>query len=211
MPRTRSTFLVPEAGGHPTPPPPRWSRASRAALAGLWIAAAPAGAEPPAPEPASEAAEHVHHHGASPSEGDAAHPRHHVMVMAGPGVADSGRGFLSTGVGYEYRLPALGDRVGIGGMVELMLRPGDPPHQMMMASASVHPGGGSFLGTAVGMTHRHEGGGAGGEKMKMEALLRLSAGYDLHAGSLMVAPYVNVDASPSSRAISAGLCVGRMF
>jgi hypothetical protein len=132
------------------------------------------------------------------------------MVMAAPGVACAG-GFVSGGAGYEYRLPWLGDAVGVGGMAELMFMSGHPPHPMLMASVSVHPVAGAFVGASAGAAHVHTKTDAG-TRMSTEGVVRLSAGYDLHAGSYMLTPHLNLDLGRTSgRAISAGVCVGRMF
>lgn len=137
------------------------------------------------------------------------------MVMTAPGVAERGGAFASVGTGYEYRLPALGDALGVGGMVEVMLMSGHA-HQMVMASLSLHPAGGLLLQASAGATHRHAQAAGGqtpsGERMSTSGVVRLTAGWDLHAGAVMLTPHVNADLGDrSTRAISAGLCAGTMF
>lgn len=189
----------------------RWTRAL-ALFGALALLSAPVAARAEQLVPADGGAEppcHVHAHPGEPAS------RHHLMVMSAPGVAEHGGTFVSAGVGYEYRLPWLGDAVGVGGMAELMMMAGRA-HPMLMASASLHPAGGLLLQASVGVTHRHEQGGEGasssGARMSTAGVVRLTAGYDLHAGGVMLTPNVNADLGDrSTRAISAGLCVGKMF
>jgi hypothetical protein len=206
-------------------------RMSRTLVAALLLAAAATaraqGVEPE--ETGVEPAIHVHHHDGSAEPGDEAHHhgtpghgfqhlgRNHLMVMAAPGTGSKGGDFVSAGVGYERRLPYLHDLVGMGAMAELMFMSGHAPHPMLMASASLRPVGGLYLQAALGVSHVHEDGtsttsGTGGSRMSTKGVFRLSSGYDFHAGSVMLTPYVNADVGGSSRrAISAGFCVGRMF
>jgi hypothetical protein len=128
-------------------------------------------------------------------------------------VAEHGGTFVSAGVGYEYRLPVLGDAVGVGGMAELMLMSGGA-HPMLMGSASLHPAGGLLLQTSVGVTHRHEQGGtatsSSGARMSTAGVVRLTAGYDFHAGGVMLTPNVNADlGARSTRAFRRGCASGR--
>jgi hypothetical protein len=205
-------------------------RASRTLVAAILLAAAltarAQGVEPQ--EPSVEPSSHAHHHddSAEPS-GEARHSgmpghgqhfgRNHLMLMAAPGTGSRGGAFMSAGVGYERRLPYLHDLVGVGAMAELMFMSGHAPHPMVMASTSLHPFGGLYLQAALGASHVHDDGiatanGAGGHRMSTKGVFRLSGGYDLHAGSVMLTPYVNADLGGTSRrAISAGLCLGRMF
>jgi hypothetical protein len=175
----------------------------------------------PGAQAGAEPAGHAHHRGAAEAAGDGHHvARHHVMVMAAPGVADVGGGYLAGGVGYEYRLPYLNDTFGVGAMAELMLGTGHGAHPMLMATATVHPFRGLFLMTAMGASHAHDdasertgnASGCGDGWSSADAVVRLSAGYDVHAGSIMVTPHVNVDLGGSmTRAVSAGFGIGRMF
>jgi hypothetical protein len=180
--------------------------------------------EPDGGAAGAEPAGHVHHHDAGGvAEGGHHGARHHVMVMAAPGVADVGGEYFDGGVGYEYRLPHLGGAIGIGAMAELMFGTGHGAHPMLMATVSVHPfqGRGLYLLTALGASHAHGDGDTAdrtgsasscGDGMSLDGIVRLSAGYDVHAGSIMVTPHVNADFGGSmSRAVSVGLGVGRMF
>lgn len=176
-------------------------------------------ADPDGEDVEAEPAGHGHHHAAAGHR----RARHHVMVMATPGFADVGGGYLGGGVGYEYRLPYLNDTIGIGAMAEMMLGTDHGAHPMLMATATVHPFRGLSLMTAIGASHGHDhasdasartrdSSDCGNGSSSADAVLRLSAGYDFHAGSIMVTPHVNVDFGGSmTRAVSAGFGIGRMF
>ncbi|HEU4383978.1 MAG TPA: hypothetical protein VFR85_10830 [Anaeromyxobacteraceae bacterium] len=133
------------------------------------------------------------------------------MVMAAQGVTDGGAATSSVGLGYEYRLPFYGDLFGVGAMAELMLAPA--VHHMLMASVSVHPLQELSLQVAAGAGHLHrDTTAAGSSRNSSQAVVRASASYAFHVGTLMLAPNVNVDVATNPRlAVSAGLMAGLMF
>lgn len=184
--------------------------------ASLWAgaAAAPAQAAEPAPGAGDpEPVAHVHGQGSAAGAGEHARMgRHHVMLMASQGVTDGGTRTFSAGLGYEYRLPFLENLLGVGAMAEVMLM--SAAHQMLMATAAIHPLQELSLQVAVGVTHLHREATAtgSGRSMSSQAVVRASAGYAFHLGTLMLAPYVNADVARKPRlAVSAGLCAGFMF
>ena len=194
--------------------PGRLPRAAGVLLAAsFWAAAAAARAQASEPMEASGSEPVAHVHGQGSVSGEPAGvERHHVMVMVAQGVTDAGTATYNAGVGYEYRLPILDDLLGVGVMAELMLMPA--AHQMVMATASVHPLQELYLQAAIGVTHLHRDAAAAGSSRRMssQAVARATAGYAFHLGRFMLAPYASADVARKPRlAVSAGLCAGLMF
>lgn len=198
--------------------PTRW-RATAArvlrsvAAASLVLAGTPVQAGEDSAEGQMTHAAAAGHHHAGASGGEAREvrlARHHLMLMASAGVTGDRTPILSAGLGYEFRLPIAADRVGIGGMVEFMV--GTTVHPMLMAELALHPAAGLRVALAGGISHVHQSQDGSPPAMATLAIGRLSLGYDLHVGPVMVTPYANADLS--SRwvvATSAGICVGLML
>lgn len=130
---------------------------------------------------------------------------HHVMFMAGIGTPDATPNFVSSGIGYEYRLPLADRKFGIGGML-MYMNYADYSHLMFSGTGTLHPYKDWFLQTEIGMAHDKNTEG----KHKMATLIGIGAGYHFNIGRIAIAPMLSAEYSRiQTPTYSLMICISR--
>ena len=117
------------------------------------------------------------HHG----EEKAHHSRTHVAVFAGNTQLE-GHSAFTFGADFEYRLPFLNDRIGVGALAEAVL--GDHTATIVGGVFYVHPVGNFkvLFAPSAEFTEGHR-----------EFLFRSGVGYDFYVGQVSVTPAASLD------------------
>ena len=117
------------------------------------------------------------HHG----EDKAHHSRSHLALFAGNTQLE-GHSAFTFGADFEYRLPFLNDRIGVGALAEAVM--GDHTATIVGGVFYVHPVGNFkvLFAPSAEFTEGHK-----------EFLFRSGVGYDWHVGQVSVTPSASLD------------------
>ena len=111
----------------------------------------------------------------------AQHPRRHLALFVGNTQLE-GHSRFTLGADFEYRLPVLHDRIGVGALAEAVF--GEHRATILGGAIFVHPVGNVkvLLAPSVEFSEGHK-----------EFLFRSGLGYDLHLGQVSVTPSASLD------------------
>ena len=109
------------------------------------------------------------------------HPRSHLALFVGNTQLE-GHSRFTLGADFEYRLPVLHDRIGVGALAEAVF--GEHRATILGGAIFVHPVGNVkvLLAPSVEFSEGHK-----------EFLFRSGLGYDLHLGQVSVTPSASLD------------------
>lgn len=143
--------------------------------------------------------------------------KHHIALFGGITTNLTHEvNLLTFGLDYEYRLPFIHNKFGVGFSAEYLI--GDNSEKLLGIPLFYHPIGGlKFVAASMlAIVEEHLEGGSGTHEAvetttKNEFAFRIGTAYDFHINQFSISPTVNLDFVGESTAIAYGIAFGIGF